>query len=282
MHDGIYRVKMASTLKDSRIAVDTPIYLSKCMYSYLPKYLDQMPDEEIRNFRRFDPGQTAEICGSIVDIFMDVFKNYTRITEASFVMIIEGMGKPSIKDRFAGERRKVAAERHRERFEEFVVQGRMREARRMLSNLNLITLDVLSEHLVRALDKVGVKYVTAPGESERFACELRMRDEVDHILTTDTDCLAMSQSFINDIDVRNGVYTLIDHDAILDALSLTPEEFTDLCIMCGCDYNDNIPRVGVMKAYKLITEHRSIETLKPIYNIDCLNHTTCRSLFAIE
>lgn len=280
LHSGVYKTDLSIHLKDTRIAVDTPIYLSKCMYSYLPSYLNRLSDDDIRNFKRFSDEQIEEVCEGIVKRFMEVFKGYMRVTEATFIMIIEGTGKPLIKNKFAGARRQLTYKRHLERFEDYVKEGKMIEARRMLSNIDLISLDKLSESLMPKLDNVGIKYIIAPGESERFACHLRRTDKIDHILTTDTDCLAMGQSFINDIDSRNSVYTLVDYDVALTKLSFTPEQFMDLCIMCGCDYNDNIPRIGVMKAYKLIQEHNSIEHLKSLYNIDCLNHDVCRTLFS--
>lgn len=280
-HTGIYRCSVSAELGGARIAVDTPIYLSKCMYSYLPTYIHQLSDDEVKNFTKLNREQVDDITGAVVGRFMTMFKAYIRVTGATFLMIMEGDGKPGIKDRYAGVRRRDDSKRCRERYEQYLKDDKIQDARRMLSNLDLISLGHLSDALIPELSKAGYEHCIAPGESERHACDLRSRGLVDHILTTDTDCLAMKQSFINNIDTTNHVYTLVDYDAALANLDLTPSQFTDLCIMCGCDYNDNIPRVGVIKSYKLIKEHLDIETVSTKMNADCLNYETCRQLFCL-
>jgi len=45
---------------------------------------------------------------------------------------------------------------------------------------------------------------------------------------------------------------------------MTYEQFVDLCILCGCDYCSNIPRIGNKTAYNLITKHSTIESILPL------------------
>ena len=45
----------------------------------------------------------------------------------------------------------------------------------------------------------------------------------------------------------------------LAGLKLTPEQFIDLCILCGCDYTDSIKGIGPIKALKMIQDHKNIE-----------------------
>mmetsp|Transcript_39020 Transcript_39020/g.59407 ORF Transcript_39020/g.59407 Transcript_39020/m.59407 type:complete len:99 (-) Transcript_39020:204-500(-) len=42
---------------------------------------------------------------------------------------------------------------------------------------------------------------------------------------------------------------------------MTPAEFVDLCILCGCDYTDSISGLGPVTAYKLVQEHHTIENV---------------------
>jgi len=64
-------------------------------------------------------------------------------------------------------------------------------------------------------------------------------------------------------------------------MELTSDEFLDFCIMCGTDYNDNIPGVGPVKAYALIKEYGSIEHIgrQTSLDISILNHIKSRELF---
>ena len=52
-----------------------------------------------------------------------------------------------------------------------------------------------------------------------------------------------------------------DYDKVLAGLGLTPEQFIDMCILCGCDYCDTIRGIGPKTALKLIKEHGSIEKI---------------------
>lgn len=46
---------------------------------------------------------------------------------------------------------------------------------------------------------------------------------------------------------------------MISELKLSHEEFVDLCILCGCDYLGRVDGVGPVNAFKLITEHRTLE-----------------------
>ena len=50
-----------------------------------------------------------------------------------------------------------------------------------------------------------------------------------------------------------------DLQKVLSGLELSMESFIDLCILCGCDYCDNIKGIGPTTALKLIREHKTLE-----------------------
>ena len=64
-------------------------------------------------------------------------------------------------------------------------------------------------------------------------------------------------------------------------LDLTKDEFLDLCIMCGTDYNKNIFRVGPEKSYKYIKQYSSIENIgkNTKHDISVLKRERVRELF---
>jgi len=51
----------------------------------------------------------------------------------------------------------------------------------------------------------------------------------------------------------------INYETMLQELALSEDEFVDLCILCGCDYLGRVEGVGPVSAFKLITEHRTLE-----------------------
>ena len=131
-------------------------------------------------------------------------------------------------------------------------------------------------------DILNVPYYTAPGEAEKFCAQLCIAGMVDAVLSEDTDVLAYSSPiFLSNINTHNDTCTIVSHEDILLHLELTKDQFLDLCIMCGTDYNPNIPRVGPHTAYKHLIEHNSIENIgtNTKLNISVLNHVRSRQLF---
>ena len=54
--------------------------------------------------------------------------------------------------------------------------------------------------------------------------------------------------------------------------------------MCGTDYNKNIPKVGPMTSYSLISKHKSIEEIEKNTKLDIsiLKHIRSRELFSFS
>ena len=54
--------------------------------------------------------------------------------------------------------------------------------------------------------------------------------------------------------------TQIDLSVVLQEFKMNMNEFIDLCIMCGCDYTNNIGGIGPTTAFRIIEENRDIES----------------------
>lgn len=50
----------------------------------------------------------------------------------------------------------------------------------------------------------------------------------------------------------------------LEGLNMSREQFTDLCILLGCDYLEPVKGVGPSTALKLIREHGSLDNIVPL------------------
>jgi 5'-3' exonuclease len=74
--------------------------------------------------------------------------------------------------------------------------------------------------------------------------------------------------------------TCILSEPLLQKLDLNRQEFIDLCIFCGCDYNVNIRGYGPMKTYALMKKYRTLDNLPATLDKTVLQVDTCRSLFA--
>lgn len=132
------------------------------------------------------------------------------------------------------------------------------------------------------LDVLNVPWYMAPMEAECAATDLCKRGLVEAVLSEDTDCLTYGcPILITKFKSYTGIYTEVNYNTILEKLEITSEQFIDLCIMCGCDYNKNIPRVGVMKSFDLIKKYNDIDEISKNTKLDTsiLKYKRCRELF---
>lgn len=138
----------------------------------------------------------------------------------------------------------------------------------------------------------GIPVLQATGEAEELCSTLCRLGMVDAVYSTDTDNLVhgcpvvitdFSGRTFNQSTGRMEEYVTVTilHE-VLKGLELRHVEFVDMCIMIGCDYNTNMPRIGLKTSFKLIKEHRSIDALPQKYDTTCLNHVRCRELFSAK
>jgi len=145
------------------------------------------------------------------------------------------------------------------------------ESQVMKNHLEKQTIRLTKQHvddIKQLLDMMGVSYVQANGEAEAYASEMCRQGFVDYVVTEDMDTLAfgcprMIRTCLDRSIRRPDVISVIDLQTILDGFSMNYTEFVDLCILCGCDYCSNIPRIGNKTAFNLVTKHKSIEAILP-------------------
>lgn len=130
------------------------------------------------------------------------------------------------------------------------------------------------------LDIFGVKYITADGEGEFLCAALNRHGIVDAIMTADTDAFPCLAPIVINRIVDSKYFQVVYLQSILSKLNLTDKQFIDLCIMCGTDFNKNIPKIGPMVAYELILRYKSIDNLPENIDTKILNHKRVRELFA--
>lgn len=129
---------------------------------------------------------------------------------------------------------------------------------------------------------LNIPFYDAPMEAETCCSDLCKRGIVDAVLSEDTDVLAYGTPiFLSKIDTSNDTCLQIRYSDILDNLGFDYIQFLDLCIMCGCDYNKNIPKVGPETAFKHIKKYYSIDEIevKTDLDISILNHKRTRDIF---
>lgn len=138
--------------------------------------------------------------------------------------------------------------------------------KKLSSQLYTITIEDL-EKCYNFLDAFNVQYIIAPGEAETTCVELCLRNQVDCVLSDDSDLYAYQcPVFLTKFDSSTGICKRIRFEKIIEEIKIKKEEFLDFCILCGTDYN---PGISANKSFNLIKKYKSIENIElfePSYN----------------
>lgn len=162
-----------------------------------------------------------------------------------------------------------------------------------LERQNLPILPEYSKKAKELIELMGISYFQAEGEAESLCSSMCHLGLVDAVLSEDTDVLAIGSPFLlSKIDLTSQTVVAISYQDILTHLELEKEEFRDLCILLGCDYNDRVKGyppdgkkrkkpvcIGMKGAYAMIKEYRRLEIAEQhMVDSDPLNYRRCREL----
>jgi hypothetical protein len=122
----------------------------------------------------------------------------------------------------------------------------------------MLQVDPHDYDLIRELlDVMKIPYVMAIGEAEARGSYLCKLGKLDAVMTDDTDVLAYGcPTFLHKLDLSEHRCSRLVMDQVLHALDMNKNTFLDFCILCGTDYNLNIPGIGYEKSYKILKAHR--------------------------
>lgn len=116
------------------------------------------------------------------------------------------------------------------------------------------------------LSAIGIPCVQAQSEAEQTCSQMTRHRHTMATVTTDSDCLVYGCSIMiskllynrdsNAITApRAEIYLFAN---VLAVMGLTNSQFIDFCILCGTDFNKNIPGMGPKAHHDLILEFGSI------------------------
>lgn len=130
---------------------------------------------------------------------------------------------------------------------------------------------------------IGVPWINAPGEAEAACAVLCRTGVVDAVLSEDTDVLNYrAPKFLHRLNITTQTVVEIDYAEMLARIEFTREQFLDFCIMCGTDYNTNLPNIGPEKSYRLLKKHGSLEQIRlqnPTINMSAFPFERVRQIF---
>jgi len=286
------RVKVSS-LKNKFVAVDSALWLYTNMSTATKQVVAYMKDilEEI------DRGELMQKC--IASALK--FHTYMLRNEICLVWIRDGK-TPKEKTATRAKRREAREEKADKisymkdilNEQDILLRDPTdMDALRKLLIYNVIIYKEEFETFYNVLYGLGIPIIDAPGEAEAYACSLNRKGIVYGVWSTDTDCYALEGiNMITGFEGKNedneDMLSVVHIPYLLEDMEFDTDQMRDFCIMCGTDFNDNIPNIGDGRAYKYIQKHGNIEEFeKSILNdkkkcdkIDCsiLNYERSREL----
>ena len=195
-------------------------------------------------------------------------------------------GKPPVLKSGELERRKKAKEEAKENLAAAQEEGDIEAAAKFAQRTVHITRD-MTEDAKRMLRLMGVPVIEAPGEAEAQCSSFVSRGLAYAVASEDLDSLTFGAKYLlRGFNSKKEPITEVSLDEVLRCFELSPSQFIDLCILCGCDYTDAIQGIGPATAFKLMKKHHTLEAVlqelehKPKYRKPAeFNYEGARALF---
>lgn len=152
--------------------------------------------------------------------------------------------------------------------------------KKMRKNIvNIYESDI--EHIKELLTVLSIPFYNAPVEAETMCSDLCKRGLVDAVLSEDSDIVAYATPMcLSKLNTSTGNCEFLYYEHVLYEFELSQESFLDFCILCGTDYNKNMPGIGPVNSQKIITKYKKIELLpKDEFDVSILNFVNVRKLF---
>jgi flap endonuclease-1 len=244
-HEGLY------TLKDKKLAIDTSIFLYKSLTNVRYK------GDYLRNGH-----------GKPVSHIVGILNKTVKFLSLGITPIYIFDGKPP------DEKRECLDERNRKSKE--CIQKMENATGKEKLDLEKASVRITKNHiedLKHLFHLMGVSYIQVDGEAESYAAEMCRMGLVDAVVTEDMDtlvygCPIVIRDCIDRTIKRPDVITTFNYQQILTDMGLTPDQFSDMCILCGCDYCPTIPKIGTKRAYQHIKQFGTIEKIIETHRFD--------------
>ena len=109
-----------------------------------------------------------------------------------------------------------------------------------------------------------MSYLHIDGEAEAIGSELCRTGYLHAMVTEDMDTLAFGcpilvRKCIDKTVKMSDAISVLNLEVILQTLNINESQFLELCILCGCDYCENIPRIGYNTALQIIRTHENVD-----------------------
>jgi flap endonuclease-1 len=233
------------TLSGKKVAIDTSIFLYKSLSNY-----------------RYNGDYLRNKEGKVVSHIVGIFYKTIQYLALGITPIYIFDGKPPIeKQSVINDRTKKASE------SKLLSEQSLTQEEKQKHEKGSIRVKKHHVDDIKYLFKLmGISYIHPDGEAEAYASELCRKGYVDYVVSEDMDtlvygCPKMIRGCLDKTIKRKDVVSIIDLEVILKDFNMNMKEFTDMCILCGCDYCPSIPKVGTIRSFTYIQNYKTIENL---------------------
>lgn len=223
---------------------------------------------------RQDGNQLTNDEGEVTSHLAGLFYRTIRMLDNGIKPVYVFDGKPP--QMKAGEltKRKERREEAEKKLEEAKEAGETVEIDKFQRRLVKVT-PAHMEECKRLLTLMGIPVITAPSEAEAQCACLVKAGKVFAVATEDMDALTFSSTkllrHMTFSEARKMPIQEFTLERVLQEMEMSQDQFIDMCILLGCDYCDSIRGIGPKRAFDLIKQHKSIETI--LKNIDKKKYT---------
>ena len=120
------------------------------------------------------------------------------------------------------------------------------------------------------LTGIGIPWIQAIEEAEQVCSVLCIEGKVDVVFSEDGDnlvygCPTLALHFERSTQDEEGNWikklAVIHLSDLLEGLNLSYDQFMEFCILSKCDYNKNIPNLGISRVYALLHHYGRIKNI---------------------
>ena len=229
--------------------------------------------------------------GNITSHLTGLLYRTANLVETGIKLVYVFDGKPSPLKMTTVEGRSIIRNKAAEEWKKALEEGDIEKARTKAMQSSRLTPGMVDEskHL---LDMLGVPFVQAPSEGEAQASCMAKKGEVYGVGSQDFDVLLFNAPWlIRNLTVtgrrkmpKKKVYVNVEPEEIrtenvLKHLDVTIEQFVDIGILVGTDFNEGIKGIGAKTALKLIKEHNDLENVLGNIGEEIRDYDEVRKIF---
>jgi exonuclease-1 len=142
-------------------------------------------------------------------------------------------------------------------------KGKMPEAYQEFQKAVDVT-PYMARQLIEELKQMDVQYVVAPYEADSQLVYLEQQGHIQGIISEDSDLLVFgAKRLLSKLDQHGECIEINRADFTacreVSLVGWSDADFRHMCILSGCDYLANIPKMGLKTAYRSIRKYKTVE-----------------------